>query len=96
MTKRGPDYQKAEAKRSLWTNDGFHEKKRYREHGRARCKDNQLIRAELYEADGNADAYLEYLRDIEADNAWLCYKYGICTSCNPQNEECDGGLLQPE
>lgn len=74
-----PDYQKQEAKRSLWDNDGQHEKKRYRNKGKARLKDKQLIRDEL---DPNEEDYeiLQMLND-EADDALYCYHYGPCERC---------------
>lgn len=49
MSKRGPDYQKQEAKRSLWDNDGEHVKKKSRNKNKGRGKDKRLIRDELRE-----------------------------------------------
>jgi hypothetical protein len=41
------DFQKLTAKSSLWEHDGQHIPKRYRNKGKGRSKDRQLIRAEL-------------------------------------------------
>jgi hypothetical protein len=47
MSKRGPDHQKREAKRSLWDMDGQHIPKKYRNKGKGRGKDKKLIQQEL-------------------------------------------------
>ena len=44
---RGPDFQKQEAKQSLWDQDGQHIPKRYRNKGKGRGKDKRLTRQEL-------------------------------------------------
>lgn len=46
---RYPDYQKREAKRSLWDQDGQHSTGRDCIRGRARNQDKQLIRYQLLE-----------------------------------------------
>jgi hypothetical protein len=50
---RGPDFQKHEAKRSLWDEDGQHIPKRYRNKSKGRFKDKQLIRTESAEIDAD-------------------------------------------
>ena len=94
MSKRGPDYQKREAKNLLWMGDGQHNYMKTR--GKARCKDYQLIRAELHEAFIDAVADEREFLEADLDRAWLCSEYGICDVCNPQNEESHGVLLESE
>lgn len=50
MSKRGPDYQKQEAKQSLWDMDGQHIWKVRRNKGKGRGKDKRLIFQELDES----------------------------------------------
>lgn len=50
MTKRGPDFQKKEAKNLLWMGDGQHNYMKTR--GKARGLDKALIRDELADAGG--------------------------------------------
>lgn len=52
---RGPDYQKQEAKTSLWDMDGQHIKKRFRNKGKGRGKDKREILANLDENRGFCD-----------------------------------------
>jgi len=71
------DFQKREAKQSLWDNDGQHIKKKYRNKGKGRGKDKKLIRDELL-----AEAEWD---EIDLDNseieALYCYHYGSCEHC---------------
>lgn len=61
------DFQKREAKQSLWDMDGQHIKKKYRNKGKGRQKDKKLIRAELDLAVLDShDAW------DEIDEAWNC------------------------
>lgn len=55
MSKRTQDYQKMEAKQSLWDFDGLHVPKRYRNKGKGRGKERRLIRQELDETAENGD-----------------------------------------
>lgn len=47
MSNRGPDFQKDEAKQSLWDMDGLHIPKRYRNKGKGRGKDKRMVRTEV-------------------------------------------------
>jgi len=46
MSNKTQDFQKREAKRCLWDQDGDHTKKRYRNKGKGRGKDKRLIKEE--------------------------------------------------
>lgn len=82
---RGPDYQKREAKRSLWDMDGEHVPKKYRNKGKGRGKDKQLIKEQL---DPNEEDYeILQMLNKEADEAMYCYHYGPCEKCLNNLEE---------
>ncbi len=61
MAKRTPDFQKQEAKNSLWSMDGQHVKKKSRNKGKGRGKDKRLIETELREP--NPEVLLSALQD---------------------------------
>lgn len=86
MSKRGPDYQKQQAKRSLWDNDGFRVAHKYRERGRGRGRDKELIHAELAAIRDDDDEERAYQYEKELERAWLCHAYNICDTCYPQEE----------
>lgn len=76
MSKRGPDHQKREAKRSLWDADGHHVPKKYRNKGRGRRKDKKEINASQAE-----NEYQGWVDWEEVDLALYCHNYGPCASC---------------
>jgi hypothetical protein len=81
MTKRGPDHQKREAKRSLWDQDGQHIPKKYRNKGKGRNKDKFEIDEAFKEiADLPITLQDEAWAD-EIDLAFYCHDYGPCAKC---------------
>ena len=78
-----PDYQKREATRSLWDNDGYHMPKKHRKKGSGRWADRRDIARELTESDPQAVADLD-MNDLiyeESSEAYYCHFYGPCPRC---------------
>lgn len=69
--------------------DGHHIPKRYRNKGKGRGKDKQLIRSLFAEL--IVEPYLDHedAMDSETDIAYYCYAYGPCERCqeHEQNEK---------
>jgi hypothetical protein len=84
---RKPDYQKQEAKRSLWDCDGTHIRKRYRNKGRGRKADRLEIESALDEEATQAqlDEDDEWAKEIE--EAWYCHLMGGCERCRAKSDE---------
>lgn len=76
MSKRGPDFQKREAKRSLWEQDGTRVHKKYRNKSKGRQKDNKLTNPV-----DDTEAFLDFLLNEESSEALDCYYYGPCQKC---------------
>jgi hypothetical protein len=76
VSKRGPDFQKREAKQCLWDQDGQHTAKRARNRGKGRGKDKKLVRAYWEEEDFDDEGYSQEISD-----ALYCLEYGPCPAC---------------
>lgn len=81
---RGPDYQKREAKRSLWDMDGEHSS--YRNKGRGRGRDKKLTRQQFHDMIEEEFIDADDWGSDELEDAWLCYKYSICPHCYPEKK----------
>lgn len=82
----GPDYQKKEAKQSLWDMDGEHIPKRYRNKGKGRGKDKQLIRSIAADLLKDPELDQQDMINAEADEASYCYKFGPCKRCQCEQD----------
>lgn len=84
---RSPDFQKKEAKQSLWDMDGLHIKKKHRNKGKGRGRDKRLIEEALQEMETRHELDLDDMLNEEASNAWYCHLYGPCERCRGLDEE---------
>lgn len=87
MSKRSPDFQKQEAKQSLWDQDGQHIPKRYRNKGKGRSKDKKEIRKVVQEEINRPYLEKEEEWSEEVDDALYCHFYGPCGKCKALRED---------
>lgn len=87
MSKKSPDHQKREAKRSLWDQDGEHIPKKYRNKGKGRNQEKADIRQELKELEREPRIALDEMLNEEADEALYCHYYGPCEQCLAKEED---------
>jgi hypothetical protein len=78
------DYQKEEAKRSLWDCDGSHIWKKYRNKGKGRNKEKADIRKEIADLTNQIRLDKDDQLCDEAEDAWYCHSYGPCAQCREQ------------
>lgn len=83
---QGPiDYQKREAKRSLWDMDGIHIDKKLRCKGGPRNQEKAEIRKELAQLEVEPQEALNDMLNEEADENSYCHFHGPCRRCK-ENE----------
>lgn len=81
VSKRGPDFQKKEAKQSLWDMDGTHVKKRHRNKGKGRGKDKKLIESEILAVHHPVVAEQEDDLNKETNESLYCVFYSPWAKC---------------
>lgn len=89
------DYQKEEAKRSLWDLDGDHAPKRYRNKGKGRLLEKAEIREELKTLINAENDAFEAAMSEEIDDALYCHFHGPCDACLAKTcSHCNEGTLK--